>query len=216
LPFQISILKQRKKTFKWKIAEEKKKENGFCVVLLKLLQCEINCWQIMLKPSRTWPSILTMAVVQLKFDQKGKYSYSTIANINQSHKQQLIENHIPIVNNGHVDYKSESQYPHNGHKKDLITRKNASKSRSLSSNGSTANGRQQNAFHHHHNGNSLGCANSSPGKNGKVCLCELEFRDNNRKRSESIKVDNWDYIFKEKAFNEDLDLPQDERNVIPK
>lgn len=167
----------------------------------------------MLKSSRTWPSILTMAVVQLKFDQKGKYSYSAIANINQSHKQQLIESHIPITNNGHLDYKSDSQCPHNGHKKDLITRKNVSKSRSLSSSGATANGRQNS----YHNGNSLGCSSLSPGKNGKVCLCELKFRDNNRKRSESIKVDNWDYIFKEKAFKEeDLEKLDEERNVVPK
>jgi hypothetical protein len=170
----------------------------------------------MLKSSRTWPSILTMAVVQLKFDQKGKYSYSTIANINQSHKQQLIESHISITNNnGHSDFKNESQCQHNGgHKKDLITRKNVGKTRSLSCNGTTANGRQ-NGFQHHHNGNSLGCANS-PGKNGKVCLCELEFRDNNRKRSESIKVDNWDYIFKEKAFKANLELPDEEKITIPK
>lgn len=166
----------------------------------------------MLKSSRTWPSILTMAVVQLKFDQKGKYSYSAIANINQSHKQQLIENHIPITNNnGHLDFRNESQCQRNGgHKKDLITRKNVTKSRSLSCNGSV-NGRQNG----HHNGNSLSCANS-PGKNGKVCLCELEFRDNNRKRSESIKVDNWDYIFKEKAFKDALEPPEDERIAIPK
>jgi hypothetical protein len=164
-------------------------------------------------PSRTWPSFLTMAVVQLKFDQRGKYSYSAIANINQSHKQQLIENHIPISNNGHVDCKSEPQFPHNGHKKDLITRKNANKSRSLSSSGPTTNGRQQNGFN---NGNSLGCSNSSPGKNGKVCLCELQFHDKNRKRSESIKVDNWDYIYKEKAFKENFELPDEEHNVIPK
>lgn len=170
----------------------------------------------MLQSSRTWPSILTMAVVQLKFDQKGKYSYSTIANINQSHKQQLIENHIPITNNGNSDCKSEPP-ANGGHKRDLITRKNVSKSRSLSS--TTLNGRPQNGFQHHHNGNSLSCANSAPGKNGKVCLCELEFRDNrdkNRKRSESIQVDNWDYIFKEKAIQANLELPDDERNAVPK
>lgn len=163
----------------------------------------------MLSSSRTWPSILTMAVVQLKFDQKGKYSYSAIANINQSHKQQLIENHVAITNNnGHLEQKKESQSQHNGsHKKDLITRKNVGKSRSLSSNGSTANSRQ--------NGNSLSCANS-PNNNGKVCLCELKFRDNNRKRSESIKVDNWDYIFKENAFKTNLDVPEENRNATTK
>ena len=170
----------------------------------------------MLSSSRTWPSILTMAVVQLKFDQKGKYSYSAIANINQSHKQQLIENHIAITNNnGHLEHKKESPSQHNGnHKKDLITRKNVGKSRSLSCNGTTANGRQ-NGFQHHHNGNSLSCSNS-PNKNGKVCLCELKFHDNNRKRSESIKVDNWDFIFKENAFKTNLDVPEEKRNATPK
>lgn len=169
----------------------------------------------MLKSSRTWPSILTMAVVQLKFDQKGKYSYSTIENINQSHKQPLIENNIAATN-GHLDYsdsKIESQCPLNGaHKKDLITRKNV-KSRSFTSNRTTGNGRPPNSFQNH-NSNSSNCS-TSPSKNGKVCLCELAFRDK-RKRSESIKVDNWDYIYKEKSFRTELDLPDDERNAIPK
>lgn len=155
----------------------------------------------MLSSSRTWPSILTMAVVQLKFDQKGKYSYSAIANINQSHKQQLIENHIPAVN-GHSHTDVEQCLYIGDHKKDLITRKNV-KSRSLSTSG---NGRQQNGFHTH-NGNPSACS-TSPGNNGKVCLCELEFRDN-RKRSESIKVDNWDFIYKEKSFRTNLDHPRD-------
>lgn len=168
----------------------------------------------MLKSSRTWPSILTMAVVQLKFDQKGKYSYSTIANINQSHKPQLIENHVSITNghSGFNDNKRDVQGPHNGsHKKELITRKNVT-SRPFSSNRTTANGRQQNGLSSHNTNPTNSCA-ASP--NGKVCLCELEFRDN-RKRSESIKVDNWDYIYKEKSFRTNLDLPEDERNAIPK
>lgn len=169
----------------------------------------------MLKPSKTWPSILTMAVVQLKFDQRGKYSYSTIANINQTHKHQLIENHISTTNghSAHSDNSQDSHCPVNGyHKKDLITRKNV-KCRSLSSNRTTDNCRVQNGFSHQ-NGNSSNCA-TSPGRNEKVCLCELALRDN-RKRSESIKVDNWDYIYKEKAFRASLDVPNDERNSIPK
>lgn len=146
-----------------------------------------------------------MAVVQLKFDQKGKYSYSTIGNINQAHKQ-LIETHDPVAANGlpsYSDNKRDPQRPHNGdHKKDLITRKNV-KSRSANS-GRTPNG----------NGTSLSCT-ASPGKHGKVCLCELEFGDN-RKRSESIKVDNWDYIYKEKSFKAQLDLPNNECHATPK
>lgn len=141
----------------------------------------------MLKSSRTWPSILTMAVVQLKFDQKGKYSYSTITDINQSHKPQIIENHVSR------NHKRDVPCPHNGdHKNELITRKNVT-SRPL------VNRTQL-------------CASSH---NAKVCLCDLEFRDN-RKRSESIKVDNWDYIYKEKSFGANLELPEDQRNGIPK
>lgn len=165
----------------------------------------------MLKSSRTWPSILTMAVVQLKFDQKGKYCYSTIANINQSHKQQLIESHITIAN-GNSGFSSDKRESHNGdHKKDLITRKNV-KSRSLTSSRPTVNCRHQNGFIS--NGNSPNCV-TSPNLNGKVCLCDLEFRDN-RKRSESIKVDNWDYIYKEKSFRATLNVPEDEQDAIPK
>lgn len=167
----------------------------------------------MLKSSKTWPSILTMAVVQLKFDQKGKYSYSTIANINQSHK--LIEAHISVPN-GHSsvgDNKWDATCQHNGdHKKDLITRKNV-KSRSVAANRATANGRPQNGFISV-NGGSTHCA-TSPGHNGKVCLCELGFRDN-RKRSESIKVDNWDFIYKEKSFRTNVNVSDDNGNATPK
>jgi hypothetical protein len=170
----------------------------------------------MLKSSRTWPSILTMAVVQLKFDQKGKYSYSAIANIDQSHKQQLIESTVTTTNGNLVygDGRRDIQCPHNStHKKDLISRKNV-KSRSLTTNQVNVNGRQQNGGSHSHNGNPSNCT-APGGKNGKVCLCELEFRDN-RKRSESIKVDNWDYIYKEKAFAAKQDVPEEQKNSIPK
>lgn len=167
----------------------------------------------MLKPSRTWPSILTMAVVQLKFDRKGKYSYSAIANIDQSHKQQLIESHITTTN-GHPVYADDSPcLPNSGHKKDLITRKNVKSRSVVASQAATVNGRQQNGFHHH-NGNQSTCT-ASPSKGGKVCLCELKFRDN-RKRSESIKVDNWDFIYKEKSFPLNLEVPEDVQKSIPK
>lgn len=169
----------------------------------------------MLKASRTWPSILTMAVVQLKFDQKGKYSYSTIANINQSHKPPLIENHVSIANghSGLNDNKCDVLCPpHNGdHKTEIITRKNVT-SRPFSKNKTSVNGRQQNGLHNHNTNSANPCAVSP---NGKICLCELEYRDN-RKRSESIKVDNWDYIYKEKSFRTNLDLPENERNAISK
>lgn len=168
----------------------------------------------MLKSSKTWPSILTMAVVQLKFDQKGKYSYSTIANINQLHKHQIIESHIPLPNgrSGLDDGKQDATCQHNGdHKKDLITRKNV-KSRSVTAaSRPSANGRPHNGFISVNGGVSK-CA-TSPGHNAKVCLCDLGFRD--RKRSESIKVDNWDYIYKEKPFRSNLNLAN-ECNATPK
>lgn len=152
----------------------------------------------MLKPSRTWPSILTMAVVQLKFDRKGKYSYSTIANINQS---QIIESHVPFANGQSGPIQDSPQCPLNGaSKKEIITRKNV-KTRTIT---------PSNCLHTNQNGSSLSGATSP---NGKVCLCDLKFRDG-RSRSESIKVDNWDYIYKEKSFR--LNQPQDELNYIPK
>lgn len=165
----------------------------------------------MLKSSRTWPSILTMAVVQLKFDQKGNYSYSAIANIDQSPSQQLIESQATTVN-GHLEYADDQRdaqcLPNGGHKKDLITRKNV-KSRSLATSQSVAgNGRV-----HHHNGKLSTCTASA--SNGRVCLCELEFRDK-RKRSESIKVDNWDFIYKENPFRENPEVPEDDRKSMPK
>lgn len=145
-----------------------------------------------------------MAVVQLKFDQKGKYSYSAIANINQSHKQQLIEIHSPITN-GHATYANNNE-SHNGEQKnDLIT--NNAKSEVVS----PTNGRQYNGVNHSSSNN---C--TSPSKNGKVCLCELKFREK-RKRSESIKVENWDFIYKEKAFRTNIDPPLcDDHNALPK
>lgn len=139
-----------------------------------------------------------MAVVQLKFDQRGKYSYSAITDINESHRQHLIENSIspsnghPVRNDGNK--RETPTQPNGGHKKDLITRKNAKCVTSSS---------------RPHNSN---C--TSPGKNGKVCLCELEFGDK-RKRSESIKVENWDYIYKEKCFGANLEPPDDERAHAP-
>lgn len=149
----------------------------------------------MLKSSRTWPSILTMAVVQLKFDQRGKYSYSAITDINESHREHLLESATISPPNGRIDDKKrETKTPLNGgHKKDLITRKNAK---------CVTSSRPHN----------VNC--TSPGKNGKVCLCELEFGDK-RKRSESIKVENWDYIYKEKCFGANLEPPDDERAHAP-
>lgn len=156
----------------------------------------------MLTSSRTWPSILqkTMAVVQLRFD--GKYAYSTIANINQIQK---LQNQISVTS---CDRESSELDENKGdfvcelHKCDLQSKCG---SYAMSS-------RQTNGYCSHMNGHSL---NPSTSPANKVCLCELATTkaSSNRKRSESIKVDNWDFIYREKPF---LDVPGGERNGVPK
>lgn len=191
----------------------------------------------MLKPSRTWPYILqkTMAVVQLRFD--GKYAYSTIADINQPH---IIENQISItserrrrvVEGGETEEEEEENSHDNKqeaeciceHKKDLHER-----CRSMY-NGVSGNCRQQNGHHHLSlsspmNGHT-NCAPSSP-PSIKFCICNFHSANNhhrhhnnnnnsdkNRQRSESIKVENWDFIYRERAF---LDVTHTDHNVaVPK
>jgi hypothetical protein len=160
----------------------------------------------MLKPSRTWPSILqkTMAVVQLRFD--GKYAYSTIADINKPH---VIENQVSITRRveGAERVVEEVEDFHDNkpeaeciceHKKDLLER-----CRSAAYNG---NGRQQNG----HLGRSSmnGICNFHSGSNH-----HHGNNDKNRRRSESIKVENWDFIYRERAF---LDVSPADRNAVPK
>lgn len=192
----------------------------------------------MLKPSRTWPTILqkTMAVVQMRFD--GKYAYSTIANINQSQKSQIIENQLSITpverqieydddNKQHADCMCE-------HIKDPDEKcgsftLNGCSTTSTSASSITCNGRPYNnghLCHSHMNGQPLNSSVSSP--KIKVCLYDYHNNNNNsssnskssnrvynnRQRSESIKVENWDYIYRERAYL-DVPLPAD-RNAIPK
>lgn len=157
-------------------------------------------WWKMLKSSRTWPSILTMAVVQLKFDQTGKYSYSSIApaaennnnvtdmttnsNNNGITNDELVESCNPPTPNHH--YRTDDS--HKSCRKESIMLSNT-RTRSLSSNFSS----------------STSPAHNSNGTEGstkpKFCLCELEFRENRGKRSHSIKVDNWELIYKENPLN---------------
>lgn len=61
----------------------------------------------------------------------------------------------------------------------------------------------------HMNGHSINPPAASPVS--KVCLCEL--RENRTKRSDSIKVDNWDFIYRERQF---LDVPNGERGAVSK
>jgi hypothetical protein len=153
----------------------------------------------MLKSSRTWPSIIqkTMAVVQLKFD--GKYAYSTIANINQLQK---LQNQISITScdrEDDSDERKEKCLCACGHNGDL---KAKCGSYAMTS-------RQTDNYCSHMNGRSLNAATSSV---NKVYLCDIA--TNNRKRSESIKVDNWEYIYRENPF---LSVPNGgEKSAVPK
>lgn len=149
----------------------------------------------MLTYSRTWPSFLTMAVVQLRLDPKGK-AYSTIATTflndaqNSSLKQQ--PNQLAITNNNNL--KNYHYNQHNSYNKnDLIpiksTKANCCKFRSTTASQHTSSCTTH--LNQPINGNN-GIA--------KYCFCELEYREqcDQRNRSESIKVDNWEYIYKEK------------------
>lgn len=154
----------------------------------------------MLKPSRTWPSIIqkTMAVVQLKFD--GKYAYSTIANINQLQK---LQNQFSITSCDREDDLDEKK------KKFMcVCGNNGDLNGKCGSYAMTS--RQTDCSHM--NGRSLNSATP----NGKVYLRDIPSSSgrNNRKRSESISVDNWEYIYRENPF---LSVPNDgERNAVPK
>lgn len=164
-----------------------------------------------------------MAVVQLRFD--GKYAYSTIANINQT---QIIENHS---RRGLSDANEEEEADNKQeveciceHKKDLHGKCRSLIVSSTTTNSSMGNSRHSNnghLCHSHMNGHSLNSATSSP--TIKVCLCSYHTNNNNnnnhtieecRQRSESIKVDNWDYIYRERAY---LDVAHvDHHNAVPK
>jgi hypothetical protein len=138
-----------------------------------------------------------MAVVQLRLDPKGK-AYSTIATtfLNDApgspHKQP--PHQLAITNNN--NFKNHHYNQHNSYnKKDLIpinsTKANCCKFRSTT------------AIQH-----TNGCTKNQQinGNNGmaKYCFCELECREAGRNRSESIKVDNWEYIYKEKNLQREL------------
>ena len=186
----------------------------------------------MLKPSRTWPTILqkTMAVVQLRFD--GKYAYSTIANINQSQKSQIIENQLSITSERQIDFDDNKQditecmceHSKDSDEKCRSFALNGCSTTSTSASSITCNGRAYNGHlcHSHMNGHSLNSATSSP--TIKVCLCNYHnnnnrinnnlIYNNNRQRSESIKVENWDYIYRERPY---LDVPHpSDRSAVPK
>ncbi|KAG5684289.1 hypothetical protein PVAND_013525 [Polypedilum vanderplanki] len=168
-----------------------------------------------------------MAVVQLRFD--GKYAYSTIADIhlNQPH---IIENQISITSErrsrivevqGDEEEEEDCQDNNNKqesvciceHKKDLHER-----CRSLYNH--SQNGACRYLSRSPMNSHSPNSATSSP--TIKFCICNFHnsnnHHNNNSKnkqnRSESIKVENWDFIYRERAF---LDVSHADRNVaVPK
>jgi hypothetical protein len=170
-----------------------------------------------------------MAVVQLKFD--GKYAYSTIANINQSHTITTTEV-AKKVDSNQIDSQQDAIFDGtkdvfecicNGDNK---AESPATKCRSHVQHGGS---RQHNGHHHSHlNGNSQQSATTTV----KVCMCN-RFHDaqkikhgtnmnsnshvnaeSNRQRSESIKIDNWDYIYRERAHF--LDVTHADRSAVPK
>lgn len=162
----------------------------------------------LLKYSRTWPSILasTMAVVQIRVDPKGR-PYSSIISSNN--------NNNTNTNNNNVEQPQQYQ------ESDVVQEE-----RERDDEGQQ---QQQQLMHHHaipiinivspftsietndtqlcssHLLNRLHVPNG-----GKFCYCSNERRllTTNRPsflRSESIKVDNWDYIYTErKGINGDL------------
>lgn len=137
----------------------------------------------MLKSSRTWPSILTMAVVQLKFDQKGKYSYSTIANNNLPTKFNENEN-VNVDEDDKLCDQSDLTSPKSCRRKI----RSLSMSTNFSSSTSPA----------HNSATVVNCPTTVKNST-KICLCELEFRENQSrtKRSHSINVENWQLIYRE-------------------
>lgn len=169
----------------------------------------------MLKSSRTWPSIITMAVVQLRLDTKGK-TYSAIANVNHSHKQQFNANHQSANgksksnNSNNLNNKKDNQKDlcnnnKNGYqcnKKEILI-VNGNKSGSNTTILSQTNGKTETSRHNNHNVNPNQLSPNAT--NGTVCLCELHYQNKEkRRRSESIKVDNWEYIYKEKQIRNNI------------
>nr|XP_029717264.1 uncharacterized protein LOC109421688 [Aedes albopictus] len=136
----------------------------------------------LLKYSKTWPSILTkMAVVQLSVDSNGR-TYSSIVepacltgptNLVESNPNfRVMMGHPQIV----IQTPGETQMP----LPDV-----ANVGDGLLSGGSGGNGQCM-------------CGNGSAGLGGIVRL-EEERRYRRPYRSESIKIDNWDYIYTEKV-----------------
>ena len=159
-----------------------------------------------------------MAVVQLKLDAKGR-TYSTIANITTSPTQSTQstqpqsnakQSNNQLANNKYKkDQQNNNTCNQNSHNVDVISAKlirvptvaSLNKSRSAAVTHSCKTPSLKNGT-------------------GKMCLCELEFRVDYRNRSESIKVDNWEYIYKEKQQQHCEKLPDvaiDEKgNSLPR
>jgi hypothetical protein len=160
----------------------------------------------LLKSSKTWPSVLTMAFVQLRVDQKGR-TYSAIINSPKFiKKDNFLSNHCTptataistattnqIVNNN-VVIKSQE-------KLDGVVKSSSSVEKFLDSatdkvqqqnyttiiqnDDETLSCRHHHKQHHHHHQQQQHCQAKKPVKD-------------NHWRTESIKVDNWDYIYREK------------------
>ena len=139
----------------------------------------------MLKSSRTWPSIIQKTMAVVQLKFDGKYAYSTIANINQLQKLQNQISDTSCDREDDLPDDNENSFECACDSKDLQS-KCGSYTMSCS----------------HMTGRAAAASRS------------LFSSEKNRRRSESIKVDNWDYIYREKPF---LNVPNSgERNAIPK
>lgn len=135
----------------------------------------------LLKYSQTWPSILTstMAVVQINVDPKGR-PYSTIVEIKQQLKSDQIEHEVKIPEINIVS---------------PFTSIETTESPFLNGNANN-NCRMVNRLNIPNGGKFCYCTN----KRGSTTSNNPHFL-----RSESIKVDNWDYIYTERrGTNGDL------------
>jgi hypothetical protein len=171
----------------------------------------------LLKSSKTWPSVLTMAFVQLRVDQKGR-TYSAIINSPTFVKK---DNYLPnggpsatIISNGVIaNGTNESttkvklsapeteksllaieKFPDcNGQDKVLPPNSSATANATNEKNGKDD---EHLLCHRHHH--QLEKQQLSKQQKREKSLRQKQLIRDNRFRSASIKVDNWDYIYREK------------------
>jgi hypothetical protein len=178
----------------------------------------------LLTSSKTWPSVLTMAFVQLRVDQKGR-TYSAIINSPTFIKK---DNYVPnggpsatIVGNGVIanginesaivklsalepekSWSSSEKLPDCDQLDKLQTNCSTSPNALNDKNGKALDDDHllYHRHHHHHQQQQqqLGKQQLSKQQKREKSLRQKQLIRDNRFRSASIKVDNWDYIYREK------------------